>query len=386
MTKNYLFTSESVTEGHPDKICDQISDAILDEVLKQDKNSRVAVETFIKNGIVIIGGEISTKGFVDLPQVVRKTIKKIGYLKCEMGIDYRTCGVLNTIEEQSIEIARNVNKKKKEEQGAGDQGIMFGFACSETKELMPLPIFLANKLSEQLAKVRKTKKLPYLYPDGKTQVTVEYDENNNPIKIHTIVISANHSKDANFKKLKSEIKKYVIEPVCKNYLKSSSKILINPAGKWTIGGPLADAGLTGRKIMVDTYGGMGRHGGGAFSGKDPSKVDRSASYVARYIAKNIVSAKLAVKCEVQLSYAIGKANPISLRVQTFGTGSVSDEELEKAVKKYFPLKPAQIIQELNLLKPIYLKTATYGHFGRNIFSWEKTDKVNILEKHFRKTK
>ncbi|MFD2043219.1 methionine adenosyltransferase [Ornithinibacillus salinisoli] len=387
-----LFTSESVTEGHPDKICDQISDAILDEILKQDPDARVACETTVTTGLVLVAGEISTSTYVDIPAIVRKTIKDIGYTRAKYGFDAETCAVLTAIDEQSPDIAGGVNTalevrqgKMEEEEiaaiGAGDQGLMFGFACDETKELMPLPISLAHKLSKRLSDVRKDETLAYLRPDGKTQVTVEYDENDQPIRIDTIVISTQHHQEITLEQIEKDIIEYVIQPVVpKNLLDESTKYFINPTGRFVIGGPQGDAGLTGRKIIVDTYGGYARHGGGAFSGKDATKVDRSAAYAARYVAKNIVAAKLAKTCEVQLAYAIGVAEPVSISINTFGSGKVSEEELVNAVRELFDLRPAGIIKMLDLQKPIYKETAAYGHFGRTDieFPWEKTDKVEAL--------
>ena len=380
--KNYLFTSESVTEGHPDKICDQISDAILDECLRQDPESRVGAEACTKTGMVLIAGEITTKANLNIPKIVRQTLKEIGYTKSSHGIEYETCAVLVHLDEQSPDISQGVTQGEGEfkEQGAGDQGMMFGYACNETPELMPLPIQLAHKLTQRLSLVRKIRDLPYLGPDGKSQVTIEY-ENDSPKRIETIVISNQHSEQIDQATLRKDIREKVINPICKNLIDEKTKIYINPTGKFVRGGPFADAGLTGRKIIVDTYGGMGRHGGGAFSGKDPTKVDRSAAYAARYIAKNIVAAKLADKCEVQLAYAIGVAEPVSININTYQTNKVPEELLAKLAKKHFPTKPQDIINKLNLRRPIYKKTAAYGHFGREDkdFTWEKTDKIEILK-------
>ena len=384
----YLFTSESVTEGHPDKICDQISDAVLDSILEQDPNGRVACETTVTTGMVMVMGEISTSCYVDIPKIARQVIRDIGYDRAKFGFDCDTCGIITSIDEQSCDIAMGVDKgleaknanSEEEDNGAGDQGMMFGFACDDTPELMPMPISLAHKLAKQLAKVRKDGTLDYLRPDGKTQVTIEY-ENEVPVAVETIVISNRHSPEVEMEQLRADIKKYVIDPIVPQELMTEqTKIFINPTGRFVIGGPQGDSGLTGRKIIVDTYGGMGRHGGGAFSGKDPTKVDRSAAYAARYVAKNIVAAKLAKKCEVQLAYAIGVAKPVSINVNTFGTGAVADEQLEKAVEKVFDLRPTAIINSLGLRRPIYRQLAAYGHMGREDLgvSWEKTDKVDAL--------
>ena len=384
----YLFTSESVTEGHPDKICDQISDAVLDSILEQDPNGRVACETTITTGMVMVMGEISTSCYVDIPKIARQVIRDIGYDRAKFGFDCDTCGIITSIDEQSCDIALGVDKgleaknanSTEEDNGAGDQGMMFGFACDDTPELMPMPISLAHKLAKQLTKVRKDGTLHYLRPDGKTQVTIEY-ENEVPVAVETIVISNQHSPEVEMEQLRADIKKYVIDPIVPQELMTEqTKIFINPTGRFVIGGPQGDSGLTGKKIIVDTYGGMGRHGGGAFSGKDPTKVDRSAAYAARYVAKNIVAAKLAKKCEVQLAYAIGVAKPVSINVNTFGTGAVADEQLEKAVEKVFDLRPTAIINSLGLRRPIYRQLAAYGHMGREDLgvSWEKTDKVDAL--------
>ncbi len=387
---HYLFTSESVTEGHPDKMCDQISDAVLDEILRQDPKAHVACEVTAAAGIINIMGEISTKAEINVEKTARDVINSIGYNSPESGFDGNTCKIRSFINTQSPDIAMGVNKSfeyrdgeedKLNRTGAGDQGIMFGYACDETPELMPLPISLAHKLAKHLAKVRKNNTLPYLRPDGKTQVTVEYDENNKPVRIDTVLISTQHSEDADIDTIRADLKKYVIEPVIpKKLLDDNTKILVNPTGRFVIGGPAGDTGLTGRKIIVDTYGGYSRHGGGAFSGKDPTKVDRSAAYAARYAAKNIVAAKLASKCEIQLSYAIGVAKPVSVMIDTFGTGVVSDEILAKAVDTVFDLRPAAIIKNLELDKPIYRQLAAYGHMGREDLdvSWEKTDKTEEL--------
>ena len=384
----YLFTSESVTEGHPDKICDQISDAVLDAILEKDPNGRVACETAVTTGMVMVMGEISTNCYVDIPKIAREVIREIGYDRAKFGFDCDTCGVITSIDEQSGDIAMGVDKgleaketeSNEEDNGAGDQGRMFGFACDDTPELMPMPISLAHKLSKRLAEVRKNGTLPYLRPDGKTQVTIEY-ENDVPVAVETIVISNQHSPDVEMEQIRADIKKHVIDVIVpKELMREDTKIFINPTGRFVIGGPQGDSGLTGRKIIVDTYGGMGRHGGGAFSGKDPTKVDRSAAYAARYVAKNIVAAKLAKRCEVQLAYAIGVAQPVSINVNTFGTGTVADEVLEKAVEKVFDLRPTQIIKTLDLRRPIYRNLAAYGHMGREDLgvNWEKTDKVEAL--------
>ncbi|MAF25539.1 methionine adenosyltransferase [bacterium] len=382
-SNKYIFTSESVTEGHPDKVCDQISDSILDELLKQDKNTRAGIETLATTGLVVVAGEIRTKGYVDVASIVRQTIKDIGYNDHTMGFHWEDCGVMVAIDEQSPDIAQGVDagSGKFKAQGAGDQGLMFGYACRETKELMPLPITLAHKLAAKLAAVRKNKTLSYLRPDGKAEVAVEY-QNGKPTRIDTVVIATQHDAKVSEARVERDVISKVIKPVCGKYLDRKTKFFINATGKFIRGGPPADAGLTGRKIIVDTYGGQGSHGGGAFSGKDPSKVDRSASYMARYVAKNIVAARLAERCEVQLAYVIGVAEPISVLINTFGTGRVTDQTIEKLVRKNFDLHPAGIISHLRLLRPIYRQTAAYGHFGRSLpdFTWEKTDKAAFLTK------
>ena len=388
-----LFTSESVTEGHPDKICDQISDAILDEILKNDPNARVACETTVTTGLVLVSGEISTNTYVDIPAIVRKTIKEIGYTRAKYGFDADTCAVLTAIDEQSPDIAGGVDVALESREGqmsddqieaigAGDQGLMFGFANNETTELMPLPISLAHKLSKRLSDVRNDGTLDYLRPDGKTQVTIEYDENDKPVRVDTIVISTQHAEEVTLQQIQDDLKKHVIGPVVpEGYIDNETKYFINPTGRFVIGGPQGDAGLTGRKIIVDTYGGYARHGGGAFSGKDATKVDRSAAYAARYVAKNIVAAGLADSVEVQLAYAIGVAQPVSIAINTNGTGKVSEEKLVQAVRELFDLRPAGIIKMLDLRRPIYRQTAAYGHFGRTDieFPWERTDKVEDLK-------
>lgn len=387
-----LFTSESVTEGHPDKIADQVSDAILDAILKDDPNARVACETTVTTGMALIAGEISTTTYVDIPKVVRETIKEIGYTRAKYGYDYETMAILTAIDEQSPDIAQGVDKaleyrdKDSEEEieatGAGDQGLMFGYATNETETYMPLAIYLSHQLAKRLSDVRKDGTLNYLRPDGKVQVTVEYDENDNPARIDTIVVSTQHAEDVTLEQIQEDIKAHVIYPtVPENLINEQTKFYINPTGRFVIGGPQGDAGLTGRKIIVDTYGGYARHGGGCFSGKDPTKVDRSAAYAARYVAKNIVAAGLADQCEVQLAYAIGVAEPVSIAIDTFGTGKVSEGQLVEAVRKHFDLRPAGIIKMLDLKQPIYKQTAAYGHFGRTdvLFPWEKLDKVEELK-------
>jgi len=379
-----LFTSESVTEGHPDKICDNVSDAVLDAVLKQDPTGRVACETMVKTGYAIVAGEITTTATLDYPKIVRETIADIGYTHSDMGFDANTCAVLCAIEAQSPDIALGVDAKtsKSKEQGAGDQGLMFGYACDETRELMPLPIMLSHKLAKKLTDVRKKGVLGWLRPDGKSQVTVEYDDSGKPARLDAIVVSTQHAEEIKHRDLKKAIREEVIDKVVPAKLvDGKTKFHINPTGRFVLGGPYADAGLTGRKIIVDTYGGMGRHGGGAFSGKDPSKVDRSAAYFTRYVAKNIVAAKLAKRCEVQVAYAIGVAEPMGVYVTTFGTGEVDDDQIEKAVAKLFDFRPQAIVETLDLLQPIYRPTAAYGHFGRKSrkgFTWEKTDRAEEL--------
>ncbi|AOY18071.1 TPA: methionine adenosyltransferase [Bacillus paranthracis] len=391
--KRHLFTSESVTEGHPDKICDQISDSILDAILSKDANARVACETTVTTGLVLVAGEITTSTYVDIPKIVRETIQGIGYTRAKYGFDAETCAVLTSIDEQSADIAMGVDQALEAREGqmtdaeieaigAGDQGLMFGFACNETQELMPLPISLAHKLARRLTEVRKDDTLSYLRPDGKTQVTVEYDENGKPVRVDTIVISTQHHPDVTWEEIDRDLKEHVIKAVVPaELIDGETKFFINPTGRFVIGGPQGDAGLTGRKIIVDTYGGYARHGGGAFSGKDATKVDRSAAYAARYVAKNIVAAGLAEKAEVQLAYAIGVAQPVSISVDTFGTGKVSEDVLVELVRNNFDLRPAGIIKMLDLRRPIYKQTAAYGHFGRTDvdLTWERTDKAAALK-------
>jgi S-adenosylmethionine synthetase len=381
MVRRFLFTSESVTEGHPDKMCDQISDSILDEFLRQDPDSLVAVESLTTTGIVFVAGEVTSKGKVDVQKIVRDTILEIGYNKPEYGFDFNSCSVLVSLHEQSPDISLGVTAERNKEQGAGDQGLMFGYATNETYELMPLPITMAHKLTMKLSEVRKKKELSWVRPDGKSQVSIRY-EDCKPKGIDTVVISTQHEPDISLSQLRDEIIDNVIKPVCDNWIDDKTKFLVNPTGRFVIGGPPGDTGLTGRKIIADTYGGMGRHGGGAFSGKDPSKVDRSACYMARYIAKNVVGAGLADKCEVQIAYAIGIAEPVSIMVDTFGTSKVNEEKIEDKVRKSFDMRPAGIIKMLDLKRPIYKRTAAYGHFGRNepCFTWEKIDKVSSLLK------
>ena len=386
-----LFTSESVTEGHPDKICDQISDAVLDAILAQDPQARVACETTVTTGLVHVMGEITTSCYVDIPKTVREVVRDIGYDRAKFGFDCDTCAVITSIDEQSGDIAMGVDKclEAKEgrqddglDNGAGDQGMMFGYACDETEELMPLPLSLAQHLAMQLTAVRKEGKVDYLRPDGKTQVTVEYDEDNNPVRVDAVVVSTQHSPDVELEQIRRDMTELVIKPIIPaNLMDADTKIYVNPTGRFVIGGPQGDSGLTGRKIIVDTYGGSAPHGGGAFSGKDPTKVDRSAAYAARWVAKHVVAAGLAKRCQIQLAYAIGVARPVSVRVDTFGTGTVSDEALEAAVNKTFDLRPAAIIRDLDLRRPIYRQTAAYGHFGRTDLDlpWEKTERIDQLK-------
>ncbi|NLO96526.1 MAG: methionine adenosyltransferase [Peptococcaceae bacterium] len=385
-----LFTSESVTEGHPDKICDQISDAVLDAVIKEDKNGRVACETAVTTGLVLLTGEITTSCYVDIPKIVRETIRQIGYTRAKYGFDAETCAVLTSIKEQSSDIAMGVNRalevrdsdSEVTELGAGDQGMMFGYATVETEAYMPMPIYLAHKLARRLAELRKTEQIKYLRPDGKTQVTVEYRDGK-PYRVDTVVVSTQHHPDVSQEQIRKDVLEQVIYPIIpSNMLDKNTRYFINPTGRFVIGGPHGDAGLTGRKIIVDTYGGMARHGGGAFSGKDPTKVDRSGAYAARYVAKNVVAAGLAERCEVQIAYAIGVANPVSIAVNTFGTGKVPDDKITESIQKTFDLRPAAIIKTLDLLRPIYQQTAAYGHFGRTDLDlpWERLDKAEELRK------
>ena len=381
MTKNYLFTSESVTEGHPDKVCDKVSDAILDEFLRGDSDSRVAVETMTTTGFVGVAGEVTSKSSFDVERVIRKTIAEIGYNDPALKFDSDSCEVMVKLGTQSPDISQGVTASDDKEQGAGDQGLMFGYATNETKELMPLPILLAHKLTKRLTDVRKSGELSWVRPDGKSQVSVRY-EDDKPKQLEAIVISTQHSPNISHNEITQQVIEHVIKPVCGELWNTNIKIHVNPTGKFEVGGPHGDAGLTGRKIIVDTYGGMGRHGGGAFSGKDPSKVDRSASYMCRYVAKNIVAAGLADRCEVQVAYAIGVAKPVSLMVSTFGTNKISEDKIENLVNKHFDMRPAEIVKQLDLKKPIYQKTAAYGHFGRTEpeFRWESTDKADELRK------
>lgn len=379
MADSYLFTSESVSEGHPDKVADQISDAVLDAILAQDERARVACETLVNTGMVVISGEITTHAWVDLPEIVRGTIKRIGY-EASMGFDWQSCAVLTAIDKQSLDIAQGVNRANELDQGAGDQGLMFGYATNETDVLMPMPITFAHRLMQRQAHVRRSGKLPWLRPDAKSQVTVRY-ENEKPTGIHTVVLSTQHSPDVEYDRLQEAVIEEIIKPVLPTeWMDKNTKYLINPTGRFVVGGPVGDCGLTGRKIVVDTYGGMARHGGGAFSGKDPSKVDRSAAYAMRYVAKNIVAAGLAHRCEVQVAYAIGVADPVSVHVNTFGTGVISDPKIADLIQDHFDLRPRAIIHTLNLLRPIYTNTAAYGHFGREEpdFTWERTDKAAAL--------
>jgi S-adenosylmethionine synthetase len=377
-----LITSESVTEGHPDKICDQISDAILDNLIVQDPYSRVAIETLVTTGSVHVAGEVTTRGFADVQSIVRRVLREIGYTDPKFGIDADDAGVWISVHGQSADISQGVTERENKEQGAGDQGMMYGYACNETPELMPMPIILAHRLTKKLSEVRKNGSIPFLGPDGKSQVTVEYKENK-PFRIEAIVIAQQHKEEISEEELKVHILEKVIKPICSNMIDSDTKIHINATGRFIIGGPEGDTGVTGRKIIVDTYGGVGRHGGGAFSGKDPSKVDRSGAYMARYIAKNIVASGLAERCEVQIAYAIGVAKPVSVAVDSFGTGVISDADIARVINETFDMRPRAIIEQLDLLKPIYKRTAAYGHFGRNEegFTWERTDKVEQLRRY-----
>jgi S-adenosylmethionine synthetase len=380
MVNDYLFTSESVSAGHPDKIADQISDAVLDAILTQDKNARVACETYVKTGMILVGGEITTRAWVDIEDIARQVVKDIGYTSSEMGFDWQSCSVLSAIGKQSPDIAQGVDRKELQEQGAGDQGIMFGYASSETDSYMPAPIYYAHKLMQRQHDLRQQGKLPWLRPDAKSQVTFQYHDHK-PVKVQAIVLSTQHAPDIAQADIVAAVREEIIKPtIPAGLLTNETAFFINPTGRFVIGGPMGDCGLTGRKIIVDTYGGMARHGGGCFSGKDPSKVDRSAAYAARYVAKNIVAARLAERCEIQLSYAIGIAEPISIHIDTFGTGKIAEDKLIKLVRKHFDLRPYGIIQMLDLLKPMYRPTATFGHFGRNDLNvtWEKLDKANVL--------